>query len=62
MESNKTFCFFCGIESTGLEKECDKPVCIERYRMVKEDKRHPFHVSEYEALQNIKLREGKDGK
>jgi len=40
----KTQCFFCGKDTTGMPKECDNPECIEKYRKVKEDGKHPFFV------------------
>lgn len=44
LKKNETQCFFCGKNSTGKEKECRNPICIEKYRKVKEEKRHPFFV------------------
>lgn len=40
----KTQCFFCGKDTTEMVKECDNPECTEKYRKVKEEKKHPFFV------------------
>lgn len=44
VKQNRTMCFFCGKETTGMTKECNNPECIEKYRKVKEEKKHPFFV------------------
>lgn len=51
--TTNTFCFFCGKVTTGFEKECDDPICIETYRLVKEEKRHPFFVTRHEAKNSL---------
>jgi hypothetical protein len=42
--TTNTYCFFCGKITTHIIGECDNPECIEKYRKVKEEKKHPFFV------------------
>ncbi|MCK9593818.1 MAG: hypothetical protein M0Q91_17600 [Methanoregula sp.] len=42
--TTNTYCFFCGKITTDLKGDCDNPECIEKYRKVKEEKKHPFFV------------------
>jgi len=33
--TSNTYCYFCGKITTGMEKECDNPQCLEEYEKVK---------------------------